>query len=228
MKKSHAGLWTGLAVLLFAAVYSAVLFLLKKNFDTSAWILYGFTLAAFVLLFVQITAVSRNSPEVVTDSALGIVTVVYFAIQFIFGGIVCMRFSDLPFVPVVVCEAILLAAYLILAFVVFGAQSHSAAQDRNDQAAVRKHRLLEGDIRTLADGQQDADLKAALEKLAEEFHYSDVVSLPGLADVDGRIARNVAVLQEELENGGSDPLATIETLRKLLRERDRTAAILKR
>ena len=72
------------------------------------------------------------------------------------------------------------------------------------------------------------EVKKALKDLAEAIHFSDVVSLPGLADVEGRIAQNVAILQDELTDETADPLARIETLRRLLKERDRTAAILKR
>ena len=72
------------------------------------------------------------------------------------------------------------------------------------------------------------DVKKALKDLTEAIHYSDVVSLPGLADVEGRIAQNIAILQDELTDESADPLARIETLRRLVKERDRTAAILKR
>ena len=75
---------------------------------------------------------------------------------------------------------------------------------------------------------EDPSVKKALKELAEAFHYSDVVSLPGLTDVENRIAQNVAVLQEELTGKNTNPLARIDTLRQLLMERDRTAAILKR
>ena len=190
--------------------------------------LYGFTMVAFVLLAIQSIAFTRSGPGVVMDTALSAVTMIYFGIQFIFGGIVCMCFADLPSTPVLVCEMILLAAYLVVAFSVYGAQSHMSAQDQNDQSSVRKLRLLESDIQGMAGEQPDPALKQALMGLAEEIHYGDVSSMPALADVDGRIAQNVAMLQGELADEASDPLARIETISRLLKERERTAAILKR
>jgi hypothetical protein len=228
MKKSRAGFWVGVAAFFLAAVYSVVLFLLKPSFDITAWVLYGATMVAFLLVSIQAIASVRTGSGVIMDTTLGIVTAIYFGLQLIFGGIVCLSFSDVPLTPVIVCEIILLAVYLIIAFMMYAAQSSSAAQDHNDQKTVQKMRLLESDIQGMIEETKNPEVKRALKDLAESIHYSDVVSLPGLADVEGRIAQNVAVLQDELTDENADPLARIETLRRLLKERDRTAAILKR
>ena len=228
MKKSYAVFWVGVAAFFLAAVYSVVLFLLKPNFDMTAWVIYCATMVAFLLVGIQIIASARTGSGVIMDTALGIVTAIYFGLQLIFGGIVCMSFSDVPFTPVLVCEIIVLAAYLVIAFLMYAAQSSNAAQDHNDQKTVQKMRLLESDIQGMMEETTNPEVKKALKALAEAIHFSDVVSLPGLADVEGRIAQNVAILQDELTDENADPLARIETLRRLLKERDRTAAILKR
>lgn len=227
MKKSHSGLWTALAVILAAAVYSAVVFLSKKTWDMAAWILYGFTMVAFLLTAVQLCAPSRSGSGVVMDTALGIVTLVYLGIQLVFGGIVCLCFNGLSVTPVFVLEILLLAAYLVFAFLMFSAQSHSAAQDVNDRNAVMKLRALENTVHGMEDQVADPALRKALGRLAEEIHFSDTASLPGLADVESRIAQAVADLQRELEDGDGDPMSQIEAIRRLLKERDRTAAVLK-
>ena len=228
MKKSHAGFWVGIAVFLIAAVYSVILFLVKTDFDIASWVLYGATMVAFLLIGMQAIASSRSGSGIVMDTALGIVTAIYFGLQVIFGGIICMSFKDVPLTPVIVCEIILLVAYLVITFLMFAAQSSNAAQDHNDQKTVQKMRLLESDVQGMVDEATNLEVKKALKDLAEAIHYSDVISLPGLADVEGRIAQNVAILQDELTDENADPLTRIETLRRLLKERDRTAAILKR
>lgn len=228
MKKSHAGFWVGAASFLIAAVYSAILFLVKPGFDIASWVLYGATMVAFLLFGMQAIASSRSGAGIAMDSALGIITAIYFGLQVIFGGIVCMCFKEVPLTPVIVCEIILLAAYLVIAFLMYAAQSSNAAQDHNDRKTVQKMRLLENDVQSMMEETTNPDVKRALKDLAETIHYSDVVSLPGLADVDGRIAQNVAILQDELMDETADPLARIEILRRLLKERDRMAAILKR
>lgn len=227
MKKSHAGFWVGGAVFLIAAVYSIVLFLVKPDFDIASWVLYGATMIAFLLMGMQIIAAARGGSGIAMNSAQGIITAIYFGVQLIFGGVICMRFQDLPLTPVIVCEIILLAAYLAFAFLMFAAQSSSTAQDQNDRRTVQKMRLLESDVQGLAEEAADPEIKKALQKLAEAIHFSDVASLPALDDVEGRIAQNIAILQDELKDENADPLGRIETLHRLLKERNRTAAILK-
>ena len=228
MKRGHAGFWVGIAVFLIAAVYSIILFLLKTSFDLSAWVLYGATMVAFLLVGIQAIASAREGSGIVMDVSLGIVTAVYFGLQLVFGGIICMSFSDLPLTPVIVCEIILLAAFLVVAFLMYAAQSSNAAQEQNDRKAVQKIRLLESDIQGMMEEATDSNVKKALKGLAEEVHFSDIASLPGLDDVESRIAQNVAILQDELTDETADALARIEKISRLLKERNRTAAILKR
>ena len=222
MKKGHAGFWVSVSVLLIAAVYSFVLFLVKPVFDISSRVLYGATMIAFFLFGMQAIAMSRSKATIVSDSALGIPTAIYFVVQVIGGGIICMSFKNIPLMPVVICEIILLAAYLVVVFLMF------AAQSRNAQKAVRKMRLLEDDVLEMMNETTNSEVKKALKNLAEVIHFSDVVSLPGLIDIDHQIARNISILQDELNDESSNLLDRIETLCKLLKERDRIAAILKR
>ena len=91
MKKSHSGLWLALAAILLAAVYSAVVFLAKPAMDPGAWILYGFTMAAFLIVALQLLTASCTGSGLVLDTVLGVATLVYFAVQMIVGG----EFADL-------------------------------------------------------------------------------------------------------------------------------------
>lgn len=228
MNKNHAGFWVGLAVFLIATVYSVILFLLKPSFDLSAWVLYGATMVAFLLAGIQMVASSKGGSSIVMDTSLGIATSVYFVLQFIFGGIVCMCFTDVPLSPVIVCEIILLAAYLVIAFLMYAAQSSVAGQEQHERQAVQKNRLLVSEIRSMMEESTNPDVAKALSELAEAIHNSDVVLFPGLADVESRIVQNIAVLHDELSDEEADPLARIEKIHQLLKERDRTAEILKR
>lgn len=228
MKRSYAGFWFGMASLFMAAIYSAIVFLVKSVFDISTWVLYGFTMVAFLLIAIQSLVTFRKSRNIFIDTVLQRVTLIYFSLQFILGGIICMCFHDLPLTAVLVWETILLAAYLVSALIMYGIQSHSASQDWNDRNAVCKMRLLESDILSMAEEQTDAAQKRALKALADEIHYSDAAVSPALADVEDRIARNVAILQKELTDETADVHARIEAVRRLLKERNRAAAILKR
>ena len=225
MKKSHAGFWGVVALLLVAVLYGVIVFSLKATLAISEWILFVFTMAAFLLLAVHFHVDARRSKTVVLDKLLSIISSLYFAVQFILGGIICMCFSGLPVMPVLVCESILLIGYLVFVFVVYGAQSHSEAQDWNDKNGVSRMRYLERDILGMADAQTDEAKKRALKMLAEDIHFSRVSMNPELTEVEDRIVLNINLLEEELKDDGNDVLDRIETIRNLLKERNRTAAI---
>ena len=223
MKKSHAGFWVGIALMLIAAVYSAVLFLVKETFDITAWVLYGATMTAFLLTGIQAIASAHAGKAVVIDTALGIASAVYLVVQCIFGGMIFINERNLSLTVVVICEILILAGYLVVAFAVNAAQSSNAAQTKNDQMAVRKMRFLERDILSMADRANDSKVKEALKKLAEDVHYSDVSKRSDLWNVEEPISRNLAALQAEMQSEDADPLARIDEIRNLLAERNRMA-----
>lgn len=225
MKKSGAGLWASLAVVLAGGIYSAIVFLAKASMGATEWTLYGFTMAAFLLLAVQVSGTSRSA--VVLDTVLQMVTGIYFGVQLALGGILLMCFADLPTAPVFACELALFAVYVALSLAIFAKQSRSAAQSESDRDAVSWNRRMEDTVRALAGDAADPRLRQSLEKLAEAIHYSDPIVRLELAREDEEIARGVACLQDEVSGGGM-PLARIEVLLQLVKERDQKAMLLKR
>lgn len=223
MKKGHAGLWIGIAVFFIAAVYSVILFLVKPDFDLSAKILYGATMLAFLLIGIQIIAVARGGAGVVMDAALGIITTIYFGIQFLLGGIVCMCFSDLPLTAVAVAEIILLAVYLVCAFVMYAAQSKNAAQRINADVSIGKIRVLENEVLAMMDQHSDATTKKALKSLSEAIHYSVPQTHPVLMEIEEKITKSVTELQEGMYDGDIDSVAQIKAIIGMIKERDRLA-----
>lgn len=225
MKKSHAKSWLGFGVFFMAAVYSVIVFLVKPKFDISAWVLYGSTMIAFLLAGIQLVTMSGSGSGMVMDVTSLVITGIYFFIQLLFGGIIFLSREDLPLTPVVVCEIILLAAYLVISFVMNAARSSSTAQDKNDAAAVRSIRMMETDVLNLADSESNPAIKKALNGLAEEIHFATPSAGSGTADADYRISQNIAILKTELANRNGDPMRTISLIRDQLKERERAAAI---
>ena len=69
--------------------------------------------------------------------------------------------------------------------------------------------------------------QAILQGLAEEIHFSNPVNLPGLTGIENQIVQAVAELKQNIESENTNVSSQIDTIRRLLKERDRTAAILK-
>ncbi|MBQ7851008.1 MAG: hypothetical protein IJ343_14885 [Clostridia bacterium] len=229
MKRNRIGIWYVTAVVLAAIVYTVVLRLVKPVMDTSAWILYGFTLGAFVLLAIQLGASVRQGSGAILDTALGMIAGVYWALQFVFGGVVCMAFTGLAETPVLIAECVLLALYLGLSLMVNMAQTRngSAPVDHRKESAILRTKLLERDVQILAEQQTDPALRRALTELAEQVHFSDATSMPELLDVDSRIEQTLAQLRMDLADPAADALATVRALSVLVKERDMTVTAFK-
>ena len=227
MKKAHSGRVVGFAVLFLAAVYSICVFLLKPHLDFAAWLLYGFTITAFLCVLGQILFANDKKTSPALHATVIGVTVVYWAIQLIFGGIICMCFDNLSATAVAVCEIILIAIYLSVVFVFAGTKGHANAQDSADRAMIQTKKLWEMEILNLADSQTDTELKAALKSLAEEFHFSDVAAFPELADVEGQISNCIALLKDDVNINGIDTCGRIDELKRLISERNRKIMLLK-
>ena len=74
----------------------------------------------------------------------------------------------------------------------------------------------------LADTEQDADTKKALEQLAEKIRFSDPMSHEQLAELENKIFIDIASLKNT-----SDKTALISEITLLLNERNKKCKILK-
>lgn len=229
MKRNRIGFWLVTAALLAAVVYSVVVFTVRPGFDTSAWILYGFTMGAFLMLAIQLGASVRQGSGAILDTALGMITGLYWALQFVFGGVVCMCFSGLAETPVLIAECVLLALYLSLFLTVNLAQRRngSAPVSHSKESAILRMQMLERDVQILAEQQSDPALRQALSEVAEQVHFCDATSMPELLDVDSRIEQRLQQLRGELTNPEADAMASVRALSVLIKERDMTAAAFK-
>ena len=227
MNHKGKGLWMGAGVIALAVIYSVLLFVLKKEFNMSAWILYAFTMLAFLCLFLQTVTVSYGKQLVAFSAATIMVTFVYWAIQFVFGGIVCMYFEILKQGMVLVAEMVLLVLYLVLLFAVNGAHGHAQRQEIADRNVVSHIRKWESDVRNLSDQQKNSKNKNRLNELADEIHYLDVFEHAELNAQDEKITEGIARIRYRLEDGNEEIDDLIVEVQNAVKERDRRAVVLK-
>lgn len=225
--KNNTNARGGLGCLLAAAVYSAAVFFLKGSLNAAQWIFYIFTLAAFLLLAIR-TFAKGSKKNAAMDAVSGMVAKFYFALQFVLGGVIGMCFDKLSASVALIGCAVLLAAYLIFAIGAGSARNGQSAQERNNREGVSKLRFWENDLLGMAEQHGNPEIKKLLMELAEEAHYSDPANLPGLADLEEGISRNIALLRMEMSNDLADIRPGIETLRRQLKERNRMADIMKK
>ena len=217
----------GAGVIVLAVIYSVLLFTLKKDFNMSAWILYAFTMLAFLCLFLQLAAASYGKQIVAFSTVTVLATLIYWIIQLVFGGIVCIHFGILKPAVAFAAEMVLLILYLLVVFALNGAHGHAQNQDIADQNSIMHIRKMEADVRNLSDQQHNAKNKKKLSELADDIHYMDVFEHDELKVQDEKISEGIARIRYRLEDGNEEIDDLIVDLQNAVKERDRKAALLK-
>ena len=94
------------------ATYLTVLFLLKKEFNMSFWLSFGFIMASFVIMVASFLFVANeNRKRQVVGMPVTVLSSLYFAVEFVLGTI--FMFFNLTFVPVFIPQFVLFALFLI-------------------------------------------------------------------------------------------------------------------
>lgn len=220
MAKNHSRAWLCFAVVFTAAIYAGILLLLKPKMDNSSWTLFAFTIAAFVLVVIQLSFGSGGKGSLPQFSyAQAVVSTAYVLLQWVFGGIVLMFFEELPFVPVFCTELIFMAAYLVYTFVFSATLSHAQEQETQVADAVNRFREFVTELEYLAAVSKDSEVKSRLQTSSKELQYQDVITSPELSDLNGRIAQCIVNIREALSDSEYDPLKDIDRLDRLITER---------
>ena len=229
MKKDQSSIIFGAIVVFIAVVYSIILFAVKGDFTTASWIIYGFTIFAFLALILDSYIPHQCGVRYpMLDVPLSVATNVFFFIQFICGGVIAMFLVAPDPTVTMIVEVIWLALYILAAFVFRVTQEIVQTQDENDSAKVIALRMMKTDLDVIASEVEDAVLKKSIANLAEAVSYSDPLSSQDLKESEERIKSNIAMLREEVDEGDSEKAKKrVDKIRRLLEDRNAKCAALK-
>lgn len=223
----------GLLVLaLLFVVYTLIVLAVPFAKGGMFWLTYLFTAAAFgvqAYVFKLSFEKEAGAKSKFYGFPIARVGVLYLAVQIVLG---------LVFMALAAVAAVWLALVLYLALLVAAAVGVIATDSIRDEVE-RQDTQLKKDVATMRALQskaaalparcEDTTAKAALEKLAEEFRYSDPVSAPALADLE----TDMAAIMEELSAAVTDGdnaavLALCKKISATLAERNRLCKLNKK
>ena len=145
----------------------------------------------------------------------------YTAIQIFITLIICIicKFSNVPnWIPVVI-SLILLACTLIGVIAVDNAKAIIEKQELQDSYKTKTIESFRVNIDSLINLSSDSDINKAIEKLADEFKYSDPVSNDAVKEIESLINSKVAEMKKSVDNRDVS-LPLITEISNLLRERN--------
>ena len=217
-----------------AVVYPIILIILAVAFvflklytSAAACVAFGFTALAIViaLVFSAKTAKKADTNRKAFYAAPVIkAATVYSVVQIIIGVALCAisKFVDLSvWVSVAVCLVWFAAA--IGGLVASNATKNAIAPvETETEVKIRNTTEFRIDMVSVFEACRSDEIRKELEKLAEEFKYSDPVSSPDTLEIEKKIASEIADLAKKVESDKVEKAREgIRTVRNLLSERNR-------
>lgn len=157
------------------------------------------------------------------------VGVLYLAVQIVLGLVFMALARVAPLWLALVLYLALLAAAAVGMIATDSIRDEVERQDTQLKKDVATMRALQSKATALPARCEDATAKAALEKLAEEFRYSDPVSAPALADLETDMAATMEELSAAVTDGDNAAvLALCKKISATLAERNRLCKLNKK
>lgn len=222
MKKNNLMYYLTLGVVF--ALFNVIAFVIPTDKTATFWTAYVFSIIAFAVQ-IPLWKIALSKKDTLKSKFLGIpvihVGITYLIIQLVAFAIF-MVFPTLPvWLAVVVC-AIILA---ISALCDIAGQAGANEINRLEEKIKVKRafiQFLQTDIEMLVESETDAEIKAALQKLAEKVRFSDPITHDTLEELESRITAKV----EELKTA-TDKKTPIKEVESLLMERNKKVKDLK-
>ena len=223
----------GLLVLaLLFVVYTLIVLAVPFAKGGMFWLTYLFTAVAFgvqAYVFKLSFEKEAGAKSKFYGFPIARVGVLYLAVQIVLGLVFMALARVAPLWLALVLYLALLAAAAVGMIATDSIRDEVERQDTQLKKDVATMRALQSKATALPARCEDATAKAALEKLAEEFRYSDPVSAPALADLETDMAATMEELSAAVTDGDNAAvLALCKKISATLAERNRLCKLNKK
>lgn len=228
----HYTRWYIVLALVLMSV-EAVLFLVPITRGSVFWISQVFiALAVIAQAFVMRIAFRLGGTTKSKYYGWPIVRVglMYLATILLVGGVLIAvsNFVALPVWATILTYLLITTFYSIGFIAAEDVRDHVEAQDWKMREMLHNMTGFVASAERTAQRCEDPALKKQLESFAEEMRYSDPVSSPKLAQIEGDIREALAQLDQCVENGATEEAAKrLRELKYLLDERNRMCIAMK-
>ena len=221
-----------LVLALLFVVYTLIVLAVPFAKGGMFWLTYLFTAAAFgvqAYVFKLSFEKEAGAKSKFYGFPIARVGVLYLAVQLVLGLVFMALDAVAPVWLALVLYLALLVAAAVGVIATDSIRDEVERQDTQLKKDVATMRALQSKAAALPARCEDAEAKSALEKLAEEFRYSDPVSAPALADLE----TDMAAIMEELSAAVTDGdnaavLALCKKISATLAERNRLCKLNKK
>ncbi len=198
---------------IIAALLNLIMFTVFKpwnldsdNLKAVFWFAYAFVMLALVLQVIALFTGRFDSGVESVFFGFPLVKVSWFYL--IITTILSVAFMilvafgvEVPLVLVIVLECLLLGLYLIAFIISYLHKSAVVQIDKTIKKNVFAIRTLVSDVEIMAESVTDMQMKAKLNKLAEDIRYSDPMTNEYVAELDLQLKDAIAELEVYVNDG---------------------------
>ena len=221
-----------LVLALLFVVYTLIVLAVPFAKGGMFWLTYLFTAAAFgvqAYVFKLSFEKEAGTKSKFYGFPIARVGVLYLAVQIVLGLVFMALAAVAPVWLALVLYLALLVAAAVGVIATDSIRDEVERQDTQLKKDVATMRALQSKAAALPARCEDATAKAALEKLAEEFRYSDPVSAPTLTDLETDMAATMEELSAAVTDGDNAAvLALCKKISATLAERNRLCKLNKK
>lgn len=225
--KSMIAVWS-IAAVVYILAFAIVPF--PKN-SASVWIAFLFTLVSVAASLSTALKAFGESGEVVSKFygyPIFKIGAIYTVVQMIFSIIVFVvsAFVKIPYWIALLPSVVFLGVAAIGFVAADNAKDIVEKQDEDLKTATKTVEMFKADMASVVDLAKDDKIKAELEKLAEEFRYSDPVSSEATKELETKISAEIAELRDMVQTENSEKVKVkITEIRRLLNDRNRVCKL---
>ena len=217
-----------LMLVIVLAVFSVIAFVIPFPKSTVFWIAY---ICGIFAIFFQLYIFKSSFGKADVRSRfygfpIARLGICYLVIQLVVSIIEIALSKFLPTWVVIIINVLILAVALIGCITTETMRDEIAAQDVKLKKSVSNMRELQSLTASLVNQTGDAELKKSLQKVADEFRYSDPLTSDKTSALEEDMHSQIGDLQQALVDGDVDGAKTLcSKLLDCLRERNRICSI---
>lgn len=225
MNKKNKSIISIYGILAFIYLLAFVIIPFPKN--AASWISFAFTIISFVLslgITVYVFGKDGELKSKIYGFPIFKIAYMYPLVQFIAGVIICIiaAFVDVPY------WVALLLSLIILGFSAIGVIATDNVRDIIESSETEIDRVTKAtkmfnlNIASVMGACTDSAVKKELEKLSEDFRFSDPVSNDATEDIENIIMEKLEILKLNIVSSSNEEnIEKIAEIKNLLAERNR-------
>ncbi len=219
--KRKSSFWTGAIFVLLTIIFNIISFWFIEDYTSSFWVSVAFGNASIVMFALAIFAINKKGKDVYLDYQNDMVIGGYYILCNILN--ICFILFRMQNTKVnLFVNILLLAIYLVVLFIFFGANTNTRAQIEYDKQERDAFYLLKEKAELLLDKNPNRQVNKKIEYLYDRICSCQINRAANVEDMDEQILSGLNELSSIVCSEDTDAIVSkISSILDMIEERDK-------